>query len=540
MAFDLLELLRQHWRTYVSPAEPLRAEVPRGAVKRDLEEHFRLLARTWRERLARALSLATGRQTLHIRGPAGELAELEARWLLPLDERLRQSRYHRWPEGPAVDFPWPPVAMPSPDTEAFAFVAGCDWSGWMRGAALETLPHWPGRLATALALIRCDDWVEPVRTQAQARLAAILRTDGTAKLLALASLLAALKGRQRFMATAWPALVAPALADPDGATARWEATGADDAQVRLFAFDLVAKHDPERAIESRWRAVADANARIARWGLEQAHAAQDPALCELVERALAHAAPSVRVAAARLLGEAFGREARADLERLLFDPARPPRDAAAWWLRHWHQADALDAWREALAADDPSRARIALAALADHATTDDADRLRPWLADPRPTARCDALRAFVRAKPADTFDRLRDALADRSPRVARHALALFARHPGELDHERLSFGYRGAGASTRPLLLRAAGRLEAWRGLALLIEWIARGDADEPLARLLDAHFPMQLRRASYNILRPGPTQRAPVEDALRAAGDRLDPAKREAVERLLRETATP
>lgn len=426
----------------------------------------------WRTLLAAALSRVL-RRTVPPADAAVELAMLDARRLTALDQAMRPGFWE-------ADFLQRPPAIlagaPREEIEACFFAAGCAGSGFLRQRSLSALRNFPGRLALALALIRCDDWVAPVRDEAQSLLRAQLHTQPEA-LFELLDLLIALRPRQRIGAHAWPDTLLPVLRRPDLSDARRQATLHGSAQARLFAYELIVQTDgPEAAAAARLRAIGNADPAVARWALAScaADSAQDAAV---VVQGLRHPHTSVRAEALRRHAQLQLPQTRERILDALADPARGPRGVAAFQARTLLGLDPRRFWRDALDAGDAC-GTILIQALADCADADDAQRLRPWLDHVNGTVRAAALRGYARTGASDFDARLRAALRDGSTRVLRQAFELCRTHPGVLTRDSLDAAYRRAtNASARARLIDANTLLGQWPSLELLLHWLA--DADE-------------------------------------------------------------
>jgi hypothetical protein len=433
----------------------------------------------WRTWLAEALRVASSAPAAS-GDPVEGLHALPARQLLAVDEALRFGWDSTWPR-PVRG----PVEIAIPDSAqrevvAMLFTLAGNGNGYTRQRALTLFPLQPDRLALAIALIRADDWVGAVRAVAERVLRTLLPGSG-GELFALLPLVDALRLRERFAAGAWPALVEPMLLDPRFAAMRWKATRSADRRSRVVAYALLLRADPERRADACLQAIEDADPVIARWALvtvAQAPKADGAAIFAL---GLRHPAGGVRAASLRCLvasGIVDAARLRETLEGALFDEAATVRDVAAYWLREHHGVDARAQWRQALDAGVPPAQRIGLLALADHAQAQDVDRVRPFLRSDSVRMRMAALKAIARAQPGDVDAVLDQALCDPSNRVVAVALELFGRRPGSLVADALRTAF-SANPGARRRLLAAVPRIDHWRGLRLLLEWLADAEMDE-------------------------------------------------------------
>src|SRR5690348_16453625 len=112
---------------------------------------------------------------------------------------------------------------------------------------------------------------------------------------------------------------------------------------------------------------------------------------------------------------------RALLQVALFDPARGPRNAAAYLLRTQFQETPIEHWRNAVDAGPSQNFEAAVMALSEFAEAEDVSRLRSQLANPKARIRAAALRGLTRAKAPQLTEHLRLALSDRTTVVLRQA-----------------------------------------------------------------------------------------------------------------------
>ncbi|SFL19966.1 HEAT repeat domain-containing protein [Lysobacter sp. cf310] len=414
------------------------------------------------ERMAQALAHSGGRRVPPHRA-AERLQNLPSHRYLILDQSVRThlSEYERL------------SAQATPEFREFAaqlFIQGCDRDGRLRQRALQTMRKHPGRLATALALIRCDDWVPQVRDEAMALLTDIVDREGSEPLFELGGLLLSLRGRQRIQARAWPELIEPALRRTASAT-RWRVISSGDARARALAYAYTLDAEPDRAHELGLYAITDIDPANARWALD-AVAPRLPALLHhgLARAGLLHPQARIRAQAVRML-HAEQADTRALLEQRILDSAAAPRGAATYLLRNRHGVDPLPLWRAALENGSAAQARAALQALADHGQPEDAARLLPWLQHRAGAVRAVALRALVRTGTPEALDRLPAALRDHSAKVRRQALALYQRLPGALNAETLNTALHTASdEATRATLAQATRLLDRWQALSALLQ----------------------------------------------------------------------
>ncbi|UOX86410.1 HEAT repeat domain-containing protein [Amycolatopsis sp. FBCC-B4732] len=361
------------------------------------------------------------------------------RWV-EFDESVRRTR---WPAG-----------RRRPPRQALV-LAACSRDGYVREAAVRRLAVSPDPEALPLLLVRCVDWVRPVR--AAARAAALSKLDESA-LRAVLPLIGVLRRRQ-----------------------------VDDWMTTLFRDNLAAALDVALALddlESRRWAHAEALGLLPRERLlGSARRDRDlvvRTLCgtalldrgEFVEELLAAGSPKVRTRALTLVD-------RATVEAHLADRSSAVRSMAQFLVRE--------------AGGDPARcyralpvSPAAIAGLGETGTAADAARLEQVLTDDRPRIRALAVRGLRRIAPDSAA--VRPLLTDPSPAVLRQVVAFLRGKPVEVAVLRELLGEdrplptRRAAAS----LLRAGDTwLRLHTDLALLRDDDLAADARRDLAAWL-------------------------------------------------------
>jgi len=267
-------------------------------------------------------------------------------------------------------------------------VAACSADGYLREAAVHRLAVSPDPEAVPLLLIRCVDWVGPVREAA--REAVVSKLDESA-LRAVLPLLGLLRRRQvdDWMTTLFrdrlPDLLDAALAVEDRETRRWAHREALALLSRERLLEIATRDEDFVVRAITGTALLDRG--------------------ECVEELLAAGAPKVRVRALTQVGHA--------------EPYLADRTSA---VRTMAQALVLKA------GGDPAAHYRALpvspgmlAGLGETGTSDDAERLVRCLTDARPRIRALAVRGLRRVAPDSTA--VRALLAAPSPAVTRQVVA---------------------------------------------------------------------------------------------------------------------
>jgi hypothetical protein len=431
----------------------------------------RPLYHDWRVTLARAMTRVLGRPIDGDDAPR-RLERVSAAALRAIDPVIRAecAAMFRPRATPAMRMP---PSRPLRDIEAFLFLHACDANGYVREQALEMFRGYHGSLAMATALLRCADWVEPVRNAAVDLLSDLLAHGYGDRLFSQLDLVLPLRGRRRMAERAWPELLEPVLRDPRYTAMRLNAAHSRVAEVRLFALELAGEVDPGSLSTALANAAQDDDMRVALWAVRAAPSTN--VARRTLDLALKHPQPAVRAEALRRWTALDLPDLRATLERFVFDAAREPRNVARFLLRERYGADAAALWRAALDASDATRQAIALDAMRDHATDDDMERLRPWLRHPRASSRMAALDALARISASDLSEHLASALRDSRRRVVRNAIhcCRIARHA--LSFETLRDAYADAATvDTRHALTEAVSLAGKWEALELLLDWFAQ------------------------------------------------------------------
>lgn len=480
-------------------------------------------ARDWREALTDTLRGALRIDTT-LEAATDHLHALAPGQWLALDEALRRAWWRPTPPGPAW---WPSMPPRERESDAQLFCIGCHADGHLRERALRLSQTREGRLADALAAIRCDDWVAPVRACAEDALRLRLARDAGWP-FARIDLLLALSRRERFRDGAWRTLLAPALHAPAQADRRWSLLGHPHPRVRMFACRTIAQADPDRLADLAAWALAGRDPVIALWAIRDlpglAGIGFDDALLARAERS--RFAP-VRAQALRVRAQrpdaAFADRVRA----ALLDPHPSIRSVATFAARALG-IDARGVWRAAIDAAPGAAPRAAVLGLAEQAQAEDVARLRPSLDDASGDMRCAALRGLLRAGVDDALPVLRDALAAPQGKVVRLALTLGKSVPGALSRDTLFAAYgRAANVRARRLLLDATWHLGPWQSLDMLFDLSAQRPDDPDVAQAL-RHWPAHAGRRYASL---SPARRA----ALLARIDAIAPARPDADWRTIR-----
>ncbi len=340
----------------------------------------------------------------------------------------------------------PPAAPPVPDAPAIAL---CHPDGRVREAALDAVRTAPE--LRPLLVVRCTDWVAPVRAKARAALAEL---PGDA-LFPLAGLILRVSRRERgdFART----LLEDALREGPAAGVLALTARPDRATYRL-AYRIAVERRLLTPMELAATAATCGDVTLQDLCAEAAArpgAAPDPDAGAVLDRLLAARAPRVRAAGVTALRRA-GRHGEA--EPFLADRSGVVRACARYVLRQGG-VDPLPVYR-GLCADPAARpaAAAGLGECGDRAT--DAETLWALLGHPLPSVRVHAI-SGLRALDVVERERLTPLLDDPSPAVVRAATRALlpdaAGIPESLLRERSAPERPRAVRVAADRLLRAAG-----------------------------------------------------------------------------------
>jgi hypothetical protein len=366
-----------------------------------------------------------------------------------------------------------PLSPDSAVAAAYLFVAACDANGFIREKALNQLRHYPGRVALAASLIRCDDWVPQVRSAAESLLRALVDVQKCHGPLEYLDLVLRMRSRKRIAERTWHDLIIPSLLAPEGNDLRrqWAETG--PWRVRRYARELIMRAEPGRLLEVASRAVADKDVPVALWGLSTLALLPAEASKEVLTTAAQHPAAPVRAAAIRRSADYVDEVAKPLLARAIFDVARSPRSAAAYELQRRFAESPCDAWRAALDQSSGRRRKAALLGLCDLASPEDAARLITEASHPNANVRAAVLRGLWRCQARELGSILQRALNDESKSVVRQALNIYGRGSEFLDAVTLASAIESASPGTRRALLAGTRVLEKWQSLEILVHLAA-------------------------------------------------------------------
>lgn len=427
----------------------------------------------WREQLALALQPVISADA-DADSAAKILVDLPTHRLLLVDQSCRTMRLQynsqQWRIAPKELFRLPDGASAT-EIAACLLLCGCDSNGYLRQQAVRCAADHPSPTTVALALIRCADWVHPVRVEAESALRAML-TRKPDLVFDQIELIARLLGHERFMEHAWPDIIAPALQSPEYAEARWRALHAGSGRQRMLIVETILAAEPENIDKLILSCLRSRDPVPARWAMQQLgnKPARDAAFDDAISVAMRHSNLGIVLQAMRLRAQygAFG------IETMILDSLCSSffsvRNLAAH-LASERGIDALQYWRAAI--DDPAQpsARHALASLAERAKPEDFERIVPWTRYSTAETRRHALTGLVNANADRSASFLLRALASDSAKEVRHALKLGQRVTRFHSRTNLVQAYQAsAHLHTRFQIVQAIRALWPWDQLDALLD----------------------------------------------------------------------
>ncbi len=319
------------------------------------------------------------------------------------------------------------LAELSGDTEATAVILAAHPSGWVRQAALPLLQASATPMALGMLVLRSNDWVEPIRRDAQARLrAAAAGEDGQRLVSVLPAVeqLASVPSRSGEFAKELLAYLGDRLA-----TTTLE-SGLRDASVRVrrsSARLLVAKGLPGDALDIAFSQGDAVTASI----VAEAAARSDPSQT-MSERLMAARSPRIRrLGLLRLMGQGASTADSAARKALLDRHVHVRSEAQRFLARHGEAVNLVYAgWLE-------SRPAIAILGLAETGGEADARRVISYASHPSSRVREAVSLTIAKLDPHAHRQVLLDLARDPSVRVARRAASAIVRSSAdaaELDY----------------------------------------------------------------------------------------------------------
>ncbi|MEZ6195707.1 MAG: hypothetical protein R3F20_08255 [Planctomycetota bacterium] len=317
-----------------------------------------------------------------------------------------------------------------PVPPALAAVAAGHQDGRVRQAALEVLARQePGRAGLAMALIRCNDWVESVRRLARTVVEGCLVPDLAADLADLLPLVLRLRDCRRGEHRPLVDAICEFLRRGDDAPRLRHALDSHDSRVRRAALEVARDLEP-RPAERFFRHALGHPGPVARMiafrELSRRLAPDD--LVTLAREGILDDCGIVRREALFVLHDHPPRDLPALLEELVLDSNRTVAWVAFDLLQRRFGSDPIRLIRAELADPESPRLERALASIETGGDRTDVPVVVERLGHRRPRVRAAALLAYAKlAGDEDVRPRLAESLLDAAPRVSRTALRLLRR-----------------------------------------------------------------------------------------------------------------
>jgi hypothetical protein len=368
------------------------------------------------------------------------------------------------------------LAELSGDGEATAVILAAHPSGWVRQAALPLLQKSATPLALGMLVLRSNDWVEPIRRDAQARLRAVAAAGESSQ--RLVSVLPAVEQLAKTPSRSGEFAKELLRHLSDRLTATTLASGLRDVSVRVrrsSARLLVGKGLSEDALDIALRQDDAITASI----VAEAAAQSDPTQA-MSERLIGARSPRIRRLGFLRLLEQGERTAETAARKALLDSHVHVRSEAQRFLaRHGVAVNLVYAgWLE-------SRPAIAILGLAETGSEADAGRVTSHASHPSSRVRDAVCLAIAKLDPQAYRQILLELARDPSVRVARRAASAIVRSnasAAELDY----LWSLVATPSGRRAVLSAFQALDRWVQLTYAFRAVSSDVAREEGASILE------------------------------------------------------
>ncbi len=286
---------------------------------------------------------------------------------------------------------------PQDAEDGWAIAAAFSWhrDGYVRERATAWLAGERSGVEVPFLLLRMD-WVKPIQRLAREAMEERLRPAMAGPMISALPMLRRLAGWGRADHSGFLARARAYLLRPDLASARDRGLAAADPQVRRLVFELVLEAEPERGADLVCRAAADPARSVRRWGMGLAR--RRPGLAN-----------------------------RRALEAFLLDPELVHRQEAQRLARRMDPPLDLAAfYRAALAEERPGRA--VLFGLGETGAHEDVARVLPFLEHPRTAIRRAAVYALAWLDAEGQAVVLAQQVGSPRPRVSNDAANTLVRH----------------------------------------------------------------------------------------------------------------
>jgi hypothetical protein len=412
------------------------------------------------------------------------LSSLNGSSLVSIDGRMRCSWEcdSGWPRNGNISLT--PIQGATNETCAYLFCASCNSNGFIRQQGLQAFVHYPGRLAMATALIRCDDWVPQVRQAAIVLLQQLIEKGSDDYLFDFLDLVVTLENRKRTIEHPLREHVEQRLLSNEHSDRRWQAATEGTPLSKVFVLRLILRADPDRILEAVQLALSDPHPAVARWALTTIDSLpKSVAAAHLIKLALKHRHAGIRAEAVRRYAQTNADDLHSMLEHSLFDRTPAVRNAGATTLERVFAISAIEKWREEIHNQNGPRTYVAILALSEHAKVIHVPELIAQFGNSKARVRVAILRTLWRLRSPELSTTLSVSLTDSSSIVVRQAVAIYSRGSEVLDAALLQLALKSAQThGIRQSLLNAAHALGKWEGLLFLLsECTSANDDDLPL-----------------------------------------------------------
>jgi HEAT repeat protein len=406
-------------------------------------------------------------------------------------------------------------------------VAACDWNGYVRQAAIESLGRTEAVVALPFLVIRLNDWVPEVRAAAMAAVAPWMQPDRARELVTVLPLVARLEGQKRGSHAAFLASVRSLLGRPECQEALLECLAAPDRRVRRFALGVAVEVPGMELGRLFERALGDLDTSIRLWAARAVSSRPaDLSLMPVIDLMVRDHFMPVRREALRWHLRQDGDARAAALEAALLDPHPSIAAEARYYLNESSPRDFAPFYRQALSFAEGGALVAALTGLGETGAAADAALLRPFIGNPVPRTRASALRAFAKVSPNTSPDIFLTALSDTSPRVSSMARRVFPK--SGLPRARVHLTEvleRAEARHVRVNALRLLTRLDPWDALPLLV--YAMAHSDPRVAQAAAYHLDRWFANSSRYYAAPTRAQLSAIDQAIQEHGELLTDARR-------------
>lgn len=365
---------------------------------------------------------------------------------------------------------------------AWLALASCHGSGYVRERAVELLRKLVADgTELPFLLVRCNDWVEQVRTPAVEAVRERLTPAYAVHFVRNLWLARRLRECGRTAQAAIPAQVDGFLAQPSCREALLAGLHAPDRDVCRASFELLvaARHEPLSHLLERVAQSPDATVRF-----RAASVAVNALVGEELKTALRvfvkDSAMPVRRTALTCLVERFPDWAGPGIEEALFDRHSSMRETARFLIgRQQPGRKFRDDYANRLGSASGWVLTAAIAGIGECGEAADAELVVPYLSDALPRNRRAALRAADRLNRSAAMPELLRAILDESPGVSRTAAVLLRQRPfGPHSEPLLELAETAQRTHVACNLLSLIAQLSSWRAVCAMLAACSREDIE--------------------------------------------------------------